>query len=108
MLCAGASQEACGSRGGRTERAPVMGTAAGANAEADAASASNRPTVECIVGVYAGQAEAVLISQSFQTYAHLNIQDPRWEKNAAGMTNSTNRNECLPSNCNSSPTHPGA
>ena len=48
-----------------------MGTAAGANAEADAASASNRPTVECIVGVYAGEPEAVLISQSFRTYAHI-------------------------------------
>lgn len=46
-----------------------MGTAAGANAEADAASASNRPTVECIVGVYAGEPEAVLISPSFRTYA---------------------------------------
>ena len=56
-----------------------MGTAAGANAEADAASASNRPTVECIVGVYAGEPEAVLISQSFRTYAHIQAQpSPKW------------------------------
>ena len=84
MLCAGASQEARGSRGGRTERAPVMGTAAGANAEADAASASNRPTVECIVGVYAGEPEAVLISPSFRTSAHIQAQ-PSGKMIAAGM-----------------------